>query len=296
MPPSDGSLSGPGRRSAQDRLDRVRHTYSQAPAPLRVLIVVVCCVIGFPVALVLSPYAIISGSRSIWATGSVTIVGLLEVSILAHGDAGPRLTLLLLPVVVAFVAHAGALGRRRVPCRTLAWTLLLGLLPGAVVFRYLDSGKSFIGPGLAWLLALIVIGWRLAKAWQDSRNGGQAEQVRGGGPMPPRTWAPGQPGQPGQPGGRGAPAAGLGPGQSPRPGPGTGLHGGFGGAAGYPPGAAGAGVGGQGPRTRPLPNGRPLTDQDGRMVTGARAGRANPNGPVQGQGPGIGLTALRISR
>ena len=36
---------------------------------------------------------------------------------------------------------------------------------------------------------------------------------------------------------------------------------------------------GQGTRTRPMPNGRPLTDQDGRIVTGARAGRVNPNGP-----------------
>jgi SpoVK/Ycf46/Vps4 family AAA+-type ATPase len=195
MPPEDGALSAAGRGPVRDRLDRLRRTYDDAPLAFKLLIVAVCCIIGFPVAIVLAPYAIISGSRSIWATGSVTILGIALVSGLAHGNAAPRYTLLLLPVLTAFIAHAGVLGRWYVPCRTVAWTVLLAVLPGIAVFRLLD-GKSFIAPGVAWLLAAIVVGWRLAKAAQDSRQAGRPQQVRGGGSMPPASWVPGQPAQP----------------------------------------------------------------------------------------------------
>jgi len=70
-------------------LSRIRRTYHDAPLPLKILIVVVCCVVGFPVALALAPYAIISGSRSPWATVSVMLWGVALVSGLAHGLAAP---------------------------------------------------------------------------------------------------------------------------------------------------------------------------------------------------------------
>jgi len=174
-------------------LSRIRRTYHDAPLPLKILIVVVCCVVGFPVALALAPYAIISGSRSPWATVSVMLWGVALVSGLAHGLAAPHYTLFALPFVVALVAHAGTLGRWFVPCRTVAWTLLLALLPGLAVFRLLGGGKSFIGPGLAWLLASVILGWRLAKAWQDSKQAGRMQQARGGAPGGPAGWIPGQP-------------------------------------------------------------------------------------------------------
>jgi SpoVK/Ycf46/Vps4 family AAA+-type ATPase len=115
--------------------------------------------------------------------------------VLAHGAAAPKYTLFVLLIVAAFAAHAGALGRWRVPCRTVAWIVLFALLPGIAAFRMLDSGTTFIGPGLAWLLGFLVIGWRLAKAWQDSRQAGQLRQVRSGsytGSMASGSWSAGR--------------------------------------------------------------------------------------------------------
>jgi SpoVK/Ycf46/Vps4 family AAA+-type ATPase len=192
MPPSDSTLSAPGQGPVQDTLSRIRRTYNGAPLPVKILILVVCCVVGFPVALALAPYAIFASSRSPWATASVTLWGVALVSGLAHGVAAPHYTLLALPVVVAFASHAGTLGRWFVPCRTVAWTIVLALLPGLAVFRLFGGGKSFIGPALAWLLASVVLGWRLAKAWQDSRQAGRL-QARGGAPGAPSAWVPGPP-------------------------------------------------------------------------------------------------------
>src|SRR5579871_4418713 len=103
MPPTDASLSAPGRGPGGGPIDRLRRAYTQAPLPLKILIVAVCCVVGFPVALVMAPYAIFSGSRSIWATASLVIVGFLMVATQAHGDLIPRSTLYLLPVVAAVI-------------------------------------------------------------------------------------------------------------------------------------------------------------------------------------------------
>src|SRR5260370_6194090 len=112
---TDGSLSASGRGPGRDRFERLRRGYEAAPLPVRLVIVVVCCVVGFPVALIFAPYAVISGRRSMWATGSVTVVCVALVSGYAHGnhvtDPASRHLLLLLPVATAFVAHAGARGR-----------------------------------------------------------------------------------------------------------------------------------------------------------------------------------------
>jgi SpoVK/Ycf46/Vps4 family AAA+-type ATPase len=260
MPPTDGSLAAPGGGPAREWLDRIRRGFDATPLPLRILIVAICCVVGFPVALILAPYAVISGNRSIWATGSVTVVGVALVSGLAHGNAAPHYTLFLLPVAAALIASLGALGRWYAPGRTVAWVILLALLPGIVAFRVLDSGRSFIGPAVAWVLASVVLGWRFAKALQDSRQATLPQQVRGGGPTAPGNWPPGQRPRPGQGGVTGGPGA-PGPGG---PGPGSGL--------------AAPGPGGQRPGARPVISGRPV-DQDGRVVTGARVARPGPIGP-----------------
>jgi SpoVK/Ycf46/Vps4 family AAA+-type ATPase len=247
MPPTDGSLSAPGRGPGRGAVDRIRRTYDDAPLALKILIVAVCCVVGFPIAILMAPYAIFSGSRSIWATGSVAVIGIAIVSILGRGAAGPHYTLFFLPIAVAFIAHLGALGRWSAPCRTVAWVLLLALLPGAAFFHYFHSGTSYMGPGLAWLLASVVFGWRLAKAWQYGRQeANRQQQMRGRGPIPQAGgWSPGQPPR--------------------RPGP----------VSGGPPGPSMAGT----RPPRPAPNGRPGVEQDGRLTAGARAGRPGPGGP-----------------
>jgi SpoVK/Ycf46/Vps4 family AAA+-type ATPase len=235
-------LPAPSGGPVQRTLDRLRGTYAGLPLPLKILLVAVCCIVGFPVAILLAPYAVISGGRSIWATGSVAIVGIALVSALAHGAAAPHYALFFLPIAVAFAAHAGALGRCYAPCRTVAWVIPLALLPGIAVFRLLDGGTSFIGPGVAWFLAAVVLGWRLAKAWQDSRQAGTGQQVRGGGSVP---------------------------GQLARPGPG-------GSAGGYSAG------GQLRPSGQPAVNGRPVSDADGRVMAAARAGRTGQIGAGTG--------------
>jgi SpoVK/Ycf46/Vps4 family AAA+-type ATPase len=261
MPQALGSSSPAGRGPVRDVVGRFRRSYEALPWPLKILVVAVCCIVLFPVAIVLAPYAIISGNRSIWATGTITIVGIALTSGLAHGDTAPRYTLLLLPVVVAFIAPAGALGRWYAPCRTVAWVILLALLPGIALFRLLDDGKSFIGPGLAWLLAAVVLGWRLAKAMQDSRQGDRAQQVRGGGPITPGGLAPG-----------------------------GGFRAGLAGPAGGYPGAQGA----QRPGMRPA-GPRPV-DADGRVLTAARIGRPGGTGPGAGPVPDRGTDRLASDR
>src|SRR5258708_4870827 len=252
MPPTDGSMSASGRGPVRDRLDRLRQTYGAAPLPLKLLIVVVCCVVGCAIAIIFFRYASISGSRALWATASVTIVGVALVSGLPQpGAAAPRYSLFVLPVVTAFAAHAGALGRWYVPGRTVAWILLLALLPGIGLFRLLDSGTSFIGPGLAWLVAFVVLGSRLAKAWRDSKQSGQPQPARGGGPMGP-PWSAGQAGMSGYPG-----------------------------QAGYQA-AAQPTAGGQVRPGRRVAGGRPGADLGGRIMTAGRTGQIGQAAQVAG--------------
>jgi SpoVK/Ycf46/Vps4 family AAA+-type ATPase len=179
-PPMDAPAPAPAPGPLRSRIDRVRLAFGAAPLPLRLLIVVACCVLALPVALLYAPVALAMSSRSVWATAAVTMWGVVLVSGLARGTAGPHFALLALPVLAAFAAYAGALGRWYVPCRTLAWVIALGLLPGIALFAVLDHGTSFIGPGLAWLVALVVLGWRTAKAWQDDRQAAATQQIRGG--------------------------------------------------------------------------------------------------------------------
>jgi SpoVK/Ycf46/Vps4 family AAA+-type ATPase len=254
MPPADGSLSAPGQGPVRSALGRLRRSFDAAPFPVRILIVVACCIICVPFAafgilagLIFAPYAVWTGRRDGWATASVGLWGLVLVATQVHGDSGQHYALLALPVIAALVAHAGALGRWFAPCRTVAWVLLLALVPGIAAFRLVGKGHSLFGPALAWMLAAVVLGWRLAKAWQDSRQSTQLQQVRGGGPGAGVAWN----------GGQGA--------RQNRTGPVNGL--------------AGSG-GGQGSQ-RPAAGGRPAVGPDGtRVMAAGRTGRAGPAGPA----------------
>src|SRR6266851_1628860 len=259
MPPTDGSLSAPGQGPVRSVLSRLRHSYDAAPLPVKALILITCCVVCVPFAgivllgmLIVAPYAVWTGRRDGWATVSVTLWGLVLVASQAHGAAAPRYALLALPVVAGLIAHAGALGRWFTPCRTVTWVLLLALVPGVAAFRLVGKGHSLFGPALAWLLAAVVLGWRLAKAWQDSRQGGQLQQVRSGVPGLPVTSAPDQASLPNRTGPASAQAGGAPSGQP-----------------------------GQRPGPRPGAATRPLTAADGgRVMAAGRTGRSG----VDGQG------------
>ena len=206
MPAADG-LQAPGQGPVRSALARLRRSYDAAPAPVKALLVVVLVVACVPfaavlllAALVYAPYAVWTGRRDGWSTAAVALWGIALVATQAHGPAIPHYTLLALPVGAALVAHAGALGRWYAPCRTAAWVLVLALLPGIAAFRLSGTMHMVFGPALAWLLAIVVLGWRLAKAWQDSRQSAQLQQVRGGGPAGPVAWGQPRVGSGGQPG------------------------------------------------------------------------------------------------
>ncbi|MGO9294078.1 MAG: AAA family ATPase [Streptosporangiaceae bacterium] len=192
-----------GRRGARDVMERARHKLVAAPLPLKVVLVVAACLLAAPVAalamfagLVYAPYAVATQRRSVAASLSVALWGIAITAAVAHGPDGPRYALLALPLAVAAVAHLGPLGRWFVPCRTVAWTLGWALPVGILAFRLL-GGEQFVGPAFAWLIAFVVLGWRLAKSMQESRAYGR-QQARAG-PAGPYGWSPprapaGQPG------------------------------------------------------------------------------------------------------
>ena len=260
MPPADGSLSAPGQGPVRSVLSRLRHSYDAAPLPVKVLIVVACCIICVPFAafgilagLIFAPYAVWTGRRDGWATASAALWGLVLVATQVHGDPAQHYALLALPVIAALVAHAGALGRWFAPCRTVAWVLLLALVPGIAAFRLVGRGHSLFGPALAWMLAAVVLGWRLAKAWQDSRQSAHLQQVRAGGPAAGVAWNGGQGSRPNSAG----PVNGL-PNQ-------------------------GSGQAGQRPAARQGPGSRPAAGPEGtRVMAAGRTGRTGLAGAATG--------------
>jgi SpoVK/Ycf46/Vps4 family AAA+-type ATPase len=112
--------------------------------------------------------SLIDGRRTVAASVSVAVWGVAVIAVASGGYRTWLLPMLVLPFAVAAAAHAVTLARWYVPCRTVAIALLWSLPPGMAAFRFWPH-QRFIGVAVAWLLALAVIGWRLAQAWQDER-------------------------------------------------------------------------------------------------------------------------------
>jgi len=202
-----------------DGVNRLRQKYTAAPLWLKVVLGVVVLLFVPPLALVYAPYALSTSSRSIWATLSVAAWGLAAVLVFIHvqGFSAPKDLLFLLPLVVAGLAHLGPLGRRAVPCRTTAWTLVWSMPVGILAFELIGR-YPYVGPALAWIIAVLVIGGRMIGAWRAGQ-GEIRQQARGGAPGVPYPWSPATqyPGQVGYPVGRPG-AAGRGPLPPARPG------------------------------------------------------------------------------
>jgi SpoVK/Ycf46/Vps4 family AAA+-type ATPase len=215
MRTDEGSLSLPGWRFVQGGALRIRRAFSAAPLPVKALIVVVLIValpvafsVLFPVALLLAlgyaPFALSAGHRSIAASLSVAVWGLALISVLSGGYKSWLGLLLLLPFAIVAAAHTGVLSRWFVPCRTVAWTLIWALPVAMLVFR-LATSEPVVGPVVGWVIAAIVLGWRMAKSSQDSREYGRV-QARGGAGAAPD-------GRPAPDGGSQRPSSGNGPGR-----------------------------------------------------------------------------------
>jgi len=72
------------------------------------------------------------------------------------------IALIVLPFAVAWAASTGALARWYLPCRTTAWAMLWSLPTGVVLLRSWPR-QPLIGVVAAILIAMAVVGWRLAK-------------------------------------------------------------------------------------------------------------------------------------
>ncbi|MGH3394151.1 MAG: hypothetical protein ACRDPO_05615, partial [Streptosporangiaceae bacterium] len=170
-----------------DGVSRLRQWYAAAPLWLKAVLLVVLLLatpLAVPAALIFAPYALSTSNRSVWASLSVAVWGLVAVNLFVGGQTGPRYLLTLLPLAVAGLAHVGPLGRRTVPCRTTAWTLLWSLPVGILAF-HLIGRYAYVGPGLAWFIALLVLGSRMIGAWRAGQ-GEIRQQARGGAPGVPQ--------------------------------------------------------------------------------------------------------------
>jgi SpoVK/Ycf46/Vps4 family AAA+-type ATPase len=178
MPSPQQQPAVPGPAAARSLLTRIRQAIATAPVWVKTLLIALVVIFAVPlvsvalvVALGYAPYALATGQRFVLASVCVALWGVVAVAAVAHGAAEPRYLLLLLPVAVLAVSHLGVLGRWPVPCRTVAWTLLWSLPVGIAVIRVWHS-QPLLGPAMAWPIALVVLGWRFAKALQDSKQYG----------------------------------------------------------------------------------------------------------------------------
>ena len=173
----------PAAPAVPGRLARALGSFRRAPLPLKIGLIVVAVILCGPeigivllAAMAYAVYAVIKGRRSLLASLSVAVWGLV-----AAGAAGASSSwlylLLILPFVIAAAAHAGPLARWHVPCRTVAWALVWSIPVGVAALRAWPA-EPFIGVAAAWLIACIVLVWRLAKGSQEAHLYG-AEAARG---------------------------------------------------------------------------------------------------------------------
>ena len=155
MRPEDGPL--PDRGMARQRIDRVRAAVRTAPLPVKIVLVLVVLAAAvlasalparvgdlvLILALCYGPVAIWRKQRSVFASLGVAAWGLAAILAVAFQTPQPTswlVPLLLLPLAVVAAAHFPPLARNRVPCRTVAWTLLWAV-PAAMLAWWFASPR-----------------------------------------------------------------------------------------------------------------------------------------------------------
>jgi SpoVK/Ycf46/Vps4 family AAA+-type ATPase len=195
MLPNDGAK--PAAPAVTSRLTRVLDAFRRAPLPLKIAVVAVAVILSGPelgivllVAMGYAVFAVIQGRRSLIASLSVAVWGLVAAGL--GGTSSHWLYLLLiLPFVIAAAAHAGPLARVHVPCRTVAWALVWSIPIGVAGLRGWPT-EPFIGIVAAWLIGCIVLVWRLAKGSQQAHLYG-TDPARGTAAGTPGPGVPGPP-------------------------------------------------------------------------------------------------------
>ncbi|HEV8222243.1 MAG TPA: AAA family ATPase [Streptosporangiaceae bacterium] len=234
------------RRAAQDGFGHLRQRFAAAPVTVKVVtiaaLLIIASLIGLHptrllgviagvllvAGLVYGPFAVARGRESVAASLSVAVLGLALVTIwyeteVHQQQSGAALLAAALPFAVVAGAHAGSLGRWLVPCRTVAWALLWAI-PVLFLASLIPGISPLVGVALAWALALMVLGWRLAKSMLAGREFGREHSRAAALAAPHSGTLPRTPPRPNRPGTRpGGPRPGpAGPGHT---GPGPGLTG-----------------------------------------------------------------------
>jgi SpoVK/Ycf46/Vps4 family AAA+-type ATPase len=167
---------------------RLLRAFGTVPTWLKVVIGLALVFSGLIVlaALVYAVVAVVQGRRTAVASASVAVWGLAAFSASHLHNLTWLYSLLLLPVAVAFAAHARPLARWFVPCRTVAWVLLWSV-PVGIIALHLAPREPYIATIAAWVLAAAVLCWRVAKAVQDARMWGPPNETArlGPGAAPP---------------------------------------------------------------------------------------------------------------
>ena len=163
----------PAAREKLNLVDRVQQASARASLPRRIVIVLIAVLFCCPV---LAPVAVANKVRTRTATAYVAMVAIWLIYFFGfHGNQPSwkiRLALIALPVLVAVAAHLGRLRRWYVPCRTVALVLVWPVLVVAILMNQLSTRhiSPLVGVIAAWLLAVVALGWRLAKGvHQDDR-------------------------------------------------------------------------------------------------------------------------------
>src|SRR5579875_1611734 len=161
-----GSRSLPCWQPVRAGLLRTRQAIGAAPLSVKLALAVVAlpvlpavAAILFLVMLCYAPVAIWIGRGSAMASLSVSLWGV-AVTLAVSGGAGHPPGWLLAPAVPA----------------------------GAAIWRFWPA-QGLIGTGLGWLIAVAVLGWRLASAWQAEREYGR-QQARGTAAVPHASLVP----------------------------------------------------------------------------------------------------------
>ena len=203
----------------------------RAPLIIKVVLVAAALVLWpflLPFALLTSAIAV-AQKRPGRAAAYATATWVLPVAVFAHVYRVWSIPLLILPFVIAWVTTTKKLASVYVPCRSTAWAMLWSIPAGFILLRVWPHQPT-IGVVAAILIALAILGWRLAKVVQDERmygRDGAAQARRPGlgpaGPMP--AGAPPASGRfpaaPAAPATRAAPATASRPAPPPRPTPNT---------------------------------------------------------------------------
>jgi SpoVK/Ycf46/Vps4 family AAA+-type ATPase len=196
--------------AAQDKPSwptRIMQWVGKAPLIVKVVLVAAALVLWpflLPFALLTSAVAV-AQKRPGRAAAYATATWVIPVAIFAHVYRTWAIPLLILPFAVAWVAGTRQLARVYVPCRSTAWAMLWSIPTGFILLRVWPD-QPLIGVVAAILIALAILGWRLAKVVQDERmygpdgtgparrSGPGLGARHPGGPVPAGTSAPVHPG------------------------------------------------------------------------------------------------------